>query len=211
MTLLIIAIVTIVVLYFIFKHLISQSKKPQGIIGKLMMKTWNNAYFPMVKWSLNGLPVESNLDILDIGIGNGLSSQYLFSRFPAAKLHGIDISEEAIKQSRKRFVDESASFQVQTIENTDFSDEKFDLICAFQTHFHWEKLKESFVEIERILKPEGKLLLACEMSKLKIYLPELNEQGSFDQFLAKANLVIESTNSDAGFISYEIRKFPSSF
>lgn len=211
MTILIIAVINIGVLYFAFKHLISQSKNPQGIIGKLMMKTWNNAYFPMVKWALNGIPVKANLDILDIGIGNGLSSQYLLNRFPAAKLQGIDISEEAIKQSRKRFVDEFASFQVQNIENTDFSDENFDLVCAFQTHFHWEKLKESFVEIERILKPEGKLLLACEMSKLKIYLPDLTEQANFDQFLAEANLVIENTNSDAGFVSYEIRKFTPSF
>ncbi|WP_438718315.1 class I SAM-dependent methyltransferase, partial [Enterococcus sp. AZ109] len=148
MKLLIVVITLIGTLYFLVKYLINQSKKPKGIIGKLMMKTWNTAYFPMVKWALNNIPIQSNLTILDIGISNGLSSEYLFDHFPRAKLKGIDISEEAIKQTKKRFKDKSANFSVQTIESTEFLAEKFDLICAFQTHFHWGKLAEAFREIE---------------------------------------------------------------
>ncbi|MGG5318126.1 class I SAM-dependent methyltransferase [Enterococcus sp. AZ072] len=197
------AIVGIIVF---FKHLINQSKHPAGLIGKLMMKTWNRTYFPMIKWAVNSIEKTSVLQILDVGIGNGLSSEYLFQQFPNSELHGIDISEEAIRQARKRLDQGQANFQVSGIEDTNFASEQFELICAFQTHFHWEKLTESFDEIARILKPKGHLLLACETSKIKIYLPELVEKESFQQFLVKSNLMIAETSSSGGFVRYVIHK-----
>ena len=41
-----------------------------------------------------------------------------------------------------------------------------NLIAAFQTHFHWSNLTQAFLELKRILKPDGSILLACEWSKL---------------------------------------------
>ncbi|MGM0215712.1 hypothetical protein IGI42_003307, partial [Enterococcus sp. AZ109] len=63
----------------------------------------------------------------------------------------------------------------------------------------------------RILTPNGTLLLACEASKLNIYLPDLIEETCFNHFLSESNLVIETISSSAGFIRYEIRKSTSSY
>lgn len=37
-----------------------------------------------------------------------------------------------------------------------------NLITAFQTHFHWSNLTQAFLELKRILKPDGSILLAWE-------------------------------------------------
>ena len=37
-----------------------------------------------------------------------------------------------------------------------------NLIAAFQTHFHWSDLTQAFLELKRILKPDGIIILACE-------------------------------------------------
>lgn len=206
MTILIVISLVIIAAVLFFKHLIQQSKQPTGWIGKLMMKTWNKAYFPMMKWALQTTNKAAGETILDVGIGNGLSSEYLNRQFPECELYGIDISEEAIQETRKRFKRHEVDFTVQAIENTRFADNQFDLICAFQTHFHWEKLQEAFTEINRLLKPEGRLLLACEFSKIKIYLPELTETDNFQRFLAISNLTIVSMETAGGFVRYEIEK-----
>lgn len=210
MKLLFVVFLVMATLGLLFKHLVNQSKQPTGVIGQLMMKTWNKAYFPMVQWSLTAMSQPTAPVILDVGIGNGLSSEYLYRQYPDCQLYGIDISEEAIKETRKRFSQNKACFSVQTIENTSFKDNQFDLICAFQTHFHWEKLSEAFGEVERILKPEGQLLLACERSKLNIYLPDLAEGDSFQLFLAQFNLRLLSTSSSGGFVRYVVAKVISS-
>lgn len=206
MIIIIIISLVIIAAVLFFKHLIQQSKQPTGWIGKLMMKTWNKAYFPMIKWALQTTNKTAGEKILDVGIGNGLSSEYLNRQFPECELYGIDISEEAIQEARKRFKQHEVAFTVQAIENTRFADNQFDLICAFQTHFHWEKLQEAFTEINRLLKPEGRLLLACEFSKIKIYLPELTETDNFQRFLAISNLTIVSMETSGGFVRYEIEK-----
>ena len=50
------------------------------------------------------------------------------------------------------------------------------MVFASQTHFHWEKLDQSFSEIKRILAPEGELWIACEQTKVNYFLPNLVEE-----------------------------------
>lgn len=59
---------------------------------------------------------------------------------------------------------------------------EFDLITAFQIHFHWSNLTQAFLELKRILKPDGIILLACEWSKLAYYLPALQSKKNWKTF-----------------------------
>ena len=50
-------VIGIIFLVFLFLgallyYLIQQSKKPSGIVGVLMMRLFNKAYLPMVRWAL---------------------------------------------------------------------------------------------------------------------------------------------------------------
>ena len=149
-----------------FLYLMYQSKRPSGFIGLWMMKLWNSVYMPMVVWVVSQLDRKKRFHaILDVGVGNGASSKYLKIHFPDSQVLGIDISTTAIK-SAEELSEPGLSFEVKNVEKTDLPVEEFDLITAFQTHFHWSDLTQAFTELKRILKPDGIILLACEWSKL---------------------------------------------
>ena len=189
-----------------FPYLMYQSKKPSGFIGLWMMKIWNRVYMPMVVWSVSQLDHKKRFKaILDVGVGNGVSSKYLKKHFPDSQVLGIDISTTAIK-SAEELSEPGLSFEVKNVENMDLSVEEFDLITAFQTHFHWSDLTQAFLELKRILKPDGTILLACEWSKLAYYLPDFKKHEKLESFLSTLDLhLIDSQRKDQ-WILYQIVK-----
>ena len=81
-----------------------------------------------------------------------------------------------------------------------------NLITAFQTHFHWSDLAQAFLELKRILKPDGIILLACEWSKLAYYLPGFTKQEKLENFLTDLNLHLINSQRKGQWILYKIRK-----
>ena len=134
-------------------------------------------YGQFVIWYRTFYPV-----ILDVGVGNGRSTILLKETFPQSTITGIDISDTAIAQA-KQIEMTNLNFERRDVRETGFSDESVDLITAFQTHFHWQNLEASFMEIRRILKSDGMLLLACEYNKLSYFLPEVQSEEAFRRFL----------------------------
>ena len=189
-----------------FPYLIYQSKKPSGLIGLWMMKLWNRVYMPMVVWSVSQLGYKKQFDsILDVGVGNGASSKYLKMHFPDSQVLGIDISSTAIK-SAEELSEPGLSFEVKNVEKTNLPVEEFDLITAFQTHFHWSDLTQAFTELKRILKPDGIILLACEWSKLAYYLPVFKKREKLESFLSTLDLHLLNSQRNGQWILYQIVK-----
>ena len=189
-----------------FPYLIYQSKKPSGLIGLWMMKLWNRVYMPMVVWSVSQLGYKKQFDsILDVGVGNGVSSKYLKNYFPNCRVLGIDISTTAIK-SAEELSEPGLSFEVKNVEKTNLPVEEFDLITAFQTHFHWLDLTQAFLELKRILKPDGTILLACEWSKLAYYLPDFKKREKLENYLIGLDLHLLNSQRNGQWILYQIVK-----
>lgn len=190
----------------VFPYLIYQSKKPSGLIGLWMMKLWNRVYMPMVVWAVSQLNHKKRFHaILDVGIGNGASSKYLKMHFPDSQVLGIDISITAIK-SAEELSEPGLSFEVKNVEKTNLPVEEFDLITAFQTHFHWSNLTQAFLELKRILKPDGIILLACEWSKLAYYLPDFRKQEKLEYYLSNLDLYLIDSQRKGQWILYKIVK-----
>lgn len=189
-----------------FLYLMYQSKRPSGFIGLWMMKLWNRVYMPMVVWAVSQLDRKKRFHaILDVGVGNGASTKYLKKHFPNSQVLGIDISTTAIK-SAEELAEPGLSFEVKNVENTNLPVEEFDLITAFQTHFHWSNLTQAFLELKRILKPDGIILLACEWSKLAYYQPDFTKQEKLENYLTDLDLhLIDSQRKDQ-WILYKIVK-----
>ena len=81
-----------------------------------------------------------------------------------------------------------------------------NLITAFQTHFHWSDLTRAFLELKRILKPDGTILLACEWSKLAYYLPDFTKQEKLESFLTALDLHLLNSQRNGQWILYQIVK-----
>ena len=189
-----------------FLYLMYQSKRPSGLVGLWMMKLWNRVYMPMVVWSVSQLDYRKGFHaILDVGVGNGASSKYLKMHFPNSQVLGIDISTTAIK-SAEELSEPGLSFEVKNVENTNLPVEEFDLITAFQTHFHWLDLTQAFLELKRILKPDGIILLACERSKLAYYLPVFKKREKLESFLSTLDLHLLNSQRNGQWILYQIVK-----
>ena len=189
-----------------FLYLMYQSKRPSGFIGLWMMKLWNRVYMPMVVWAVSQLDRKKRFHaILDVGVGNGASSKYLKKHFPNSQVLGIDISYTAIRAA-ERLAEPGLSFEVKNVEKTDLPVEKFDLITAFQTHFHWSNLTQSFLELKRILKPDGIILLACEWSKLAYYQPDFTKQEKMEHYLSNLDLHLIDSQRKGQWILYKIMK-----
>ena len=189
-----------------FLYLMYQSKRPSGFIGLWMMKLWNRVYMPMVVWAVSQLDRKKRFHaILDVGVGNGASSKYLKKHFHNSQVLGIDISYTAIRAA-ERLAEPGLSFEVKNVEKTDLPVEEFDLITAFQTHFHWSNLTQAFLELKRILKPDGIILLACEWSKLAYYQPDFRKQEKVENYLTDLDLYLIDSQKKGQWILYKIMK-----
>lgn len=189
-----------------FLYLIYQSKRPSGLVGLWMMKLWNRVYMPMVVWAVSQLDHKKRFHaILDVGVGNGASSKYLKNYFPNSRVLGIDISSTAIRVAEK-LSEPGLAFEVKNVEKTDLSVSEFDLITAFQTHFHWSDLTQAFLELKRILKSDGIILLACEWSKLAYYLPDFTKQEKLEHYLSNLDLHLIDSQRNGQWILYKIKK-----
>lgn len=201
----IIGFICFLLLMFLFSRLIQQSKNPSGFLGKRMMKLWNRAYLPMFVWAIRYLDRISYPEILDVGVGNGRSTILLKETFPQSTITGIDISDTAIAQA-KQIGMVNLNFERRDVRETGFSDESFDLITAFQTHFHWQNLETSFMELRRILKSDGMLLLACEYNKLSYFLPKFQREEVFKRFLLSIDFELVTSQRKGSWILYKIVK-----
>ncbi|MFT8363103.1 MAG: class I SAM-dependent methyltransferase [Sporolactobacillus sp.] len=168
----------------LFAKLIDQSKKPEGMLGKIMMKLWNKTYFTMTKWGLGFASIPQKEAIVDIGVGNGLTTHYLSQQAPSGSITGIDISKTAIAVARKNNSAENIAFSVMSVADMSFSDQSFDLVTAFQTHFHWPSYIRGLEEIYRVLKDNGQVVIACERMKLNYFLSD-NQNGELTQKAAQ--------------------------
>ena len=201
----IIGFICFLLLMLLFSRLIQQSKNPSGFLGKRMMKLWNRAYLSMFVWAIRHLDRTFYPVILDVGVGNGRSTILLKETFPQSTVTGIDISDTAITQA-KQIEMANLNFERRDVRETGVSDESFDLITAFQTHFHWQDLEASFMELRRILKSDGMLLLACEYNKLSYFLLKFQSEEVFKRFLLSIGFELVTSQRKGSWILYKIVK-----
>jgi len=191
----------------LLKHLAAQSEHPTGRIGVWMMRLWNRTHLPMTEWALSQLPQRSFENILDTGVGNGASTALLHRCFPGSRIIGIDISEEAITQAGRNRTN-GVFFDRKDVEDTGYPGDSFDLICAFQNHFHWAYLDNSLRELRRLMTDDGLLIIACEQKKISYHLPRLENDDDLRSWLEDLGLNLTRTARRSGWVAYTVEKLP---
>ncbi|HLX89018.1 MAG TPA: methyltransferase domain-containing protein [Acidimicrobiales bacterium] len=95
--------------------------------------------------------------VLDAGCGVGWGTQWLL-RSGAASAKGLDISAEAIADSKRRVPE--AEFVQGDLARIPWEDATFDLVVCFEALEHVAAQKETMDELVRVLAPEGILLVS---------------------------------------------------
>jgi len=101
-----------------------------------------------------------NIDILDIGCGNGYHLFALHSRFDLSnsRLTGIDMDELDLVYAEKikeELSIQNVQFQQADATNINLPNDSYDLILCSEVLEHIPHPEECIAEIQRLLKPDG--------------------------------------------------------
>ena len=150
----------------IYRNFVSQTRKPEGALGKMMLNGMNSGHAKMADWGLSHLPDMSPAEITDLGCGGGRNAGELLRKYPNAKVTAVDYSALSVEKAKEYNKNEIASGRC-TVMQGDVSDlklpaGKYDLATAFETVYFWPGLEKCFAQVCRVLKPGGWFMICNE-------------------------------------------------
>ena len=144
-----------------------QYRCPTGRQGRIVAARMNRDHAPLTLWGLTKVTVGLDFVILDVGCGGGKTVSRLAQLASQGKVFGVDYSIDMVKFSKRINKTLIAQNRVEliagSVEKISFKDNFFDLVTAFETYYFWTNLADALNEINRVLKPGGKLLLVNEL------------------------------------------------
>lgn len=150
----------------LFKKFVSQTRKPEGLMGKMMVNGMNGGHAKMADWGMSHLHSIGPKEIVELGCGGGRNAGELLRRYPAAHLTAIDYSDISVKKAKeynKAMIDAGRCAVMQgDVSKLDLPEEKFDLATAFETIYFWPGLEKCFAQVAKVLKPGAKFLIVNE-------------------------------------------------
>lgn len=150
----------------IIKDYMNQTRKPEGVLGKLMITGMNIGHASMAKWGTSHLDIAEPESVIDLGCGGGSNVKALAERYYKASVTGLDYSELSVLRSsayNRKLIEKGRCTIVQgDVSKLDIPDESFDLATAFETVYFWPGLEKCFSEVARILKPGGTFMIVNE-------------------------------------------------
>jgi SAM-dependent methyltransferase len=151
----------------------SQYSCPTGVSGRRVAASMNKGHWNLTTWGLKHMSIKPDFVILDVGCGGGKTISRLIRHAVQGKVYGIDHSADMVeysKQVNKKLVaTKRAEIMQGSAEKTGFKENFFDLVAAIETYYFWPNLAETFLEVKRILKNGGYLLIISEMIKDGVY------------------------------------------
>jgi len=134
---------------------------------KIMLKSSQSKYenefnFPFDKYfGISLLPFLKDKTVLDLGCFTGGRSAAWFERYQMKHLSGIDINDIYIEAATQyaALKNISADYRKGTGEKIPYADNQFDAVITYDVFEHVRDLRKTMAECQRVLKPEGKLIV----------------------------------------------------
>lgn len=150
----------------LMRNFFSQTRRPEGALGRMMIRGMNAGHGAMADWGMGHLSVASPAQITDLGCGGGRNAGALLERYPEAVVTAVDyspLSVEKTKDYNRTAVNAGRCRVLEgNVADLPLEDGVFDLATAFETVYFWPGLEKCFREVCRILKPGGTFLVVNE-------------------------------------------------
>jgi tRNA (cmo5U34)-methyltransferase len=109
-------------------------------------------------------PTDASLDIVDLGIGSGVTSAYILKNYPNARIMGVDLFDAMLDDARARLQPFSDRVTLVRSDNTEFlrqwQGKAHAIVSAFCIHHLDEPgKKELFKLVHDRLHPGGRFLM----------------------------------------------------
>jgi ubiquinone/menaquinone biosynthesis C-methylase UbiE len=195
----------------LFKKFVSQTKKPEGFLGGIMLSGMNSGHAQMADWGLSFLPEIKPVMAADLGCGGGRNAGELLKRYPNAKVTAIDYSDLSVETARKynKAAVESGRCTVQQgdVSALALPAESYDLATAFETIYFWPGLEKCFRQVAGILKAGGFFLICNESDGTDA--AGIKYEKIIDGMKAHTAETIEAALKKAGFSETQSQHHPS--
>ena len=150
----------------LFKDYVSQTRKPEGFLGKMMVNGMNGGHAKMADWGMSHLKTIAPEQIVEIGCGGGRNAGELLKKYPSSHVTAIDYSDVSVSKATAYNADSIKSGRCEVkqgdVSALNLPDEKYDLATAFETIYFWPGLKECFAQVAKVLKPGGTFMIVNE-------------------------------------------------
>lgn len=144
------------------RRYLQNARKPEGVLGRLMLRGMNGGHAPISAWGLSLVFPAQDARVLDIGCGGGANIARLMRMCPRGFVDGIDYSAESVRFSRAKNaagIGRRCEIRQGDAGDLPYGDGTFDLATAFETVYFWPDLRRAFSEMFRVLKPGGQFLI----------------------------------------------------
>lgn len=118
--------------------------------------------------------------ILDAGCGKGRFAKQIKDIYPSYEVHGVDISEELLKD-----IPESVIKKTGSLLNIPYPDETFDMVFCVEALAHTLRIEKVLKELVRVLKSDG-ILIIIDKNSEKLGRLEITD---FEQWFDKQKMV----------------------
>jgi len=150
----------------LLKKYFSQTRKPEGFLGKMMVGTMNGGHSALADWGMEMLSGIKASAAADLGCGGGRNAGELLKLYPDARVAALDYSEVSVAKAKaynKKAVAEDRCRVVRgSVDKLPFTSGILDLTTAFETVYFWPGLEPCFKEVCRSLKSGGSFLIVNE-------------------------------------------------
>ncbi len=150
----------------LFKNYVSQTRKPEGVLGKMMINGMNSGHAKMADWGISHLEVGAPNEMVELGCGGGRNAGALMEKYSSANMTAIDYSPLSVEKAmeyNKAMIDKGRCQVLQgDVSHLTLPEEKYDLATAFETIYFWPGLEKCFSEVARVLKPGGTFMIVNE-------------------------------------------------
>lgn len=146
------------------EYIVSQFAKPTGAVGWLVGKSLAFKNRERSEWVMALLDLKPTDRVLEIGFGPG--TDIARANRAAAFVAGVDHSEAMVQQAARLNREAIRSGRVElhlgVAAKLPFPDSQFDCLFAINSAQFWKELPKTLVELKRVLKPGGRVLLAVQ-------------------------------------------------
>ena len=150
----------------LFRQFVSQTRKPEGLLGKLMLRGMNSGHAKLADWGFSHLPSLDPERIVDLGCGGGRNAGELLKKYKKAHVTAVDYSDLSVKKAEiynQSAISEGRCAVMQgDVSELELAAAAFDLATAFETVYFWPGLEKCFSQVAKVLKPGGYFMICNE-------------------------------------------------
>ncbi len=150
----------------LYKKFVSQTRKPEGILGKMMVDGMNGGHSKMADWGMSYLKGIDPKEIVDLGCGGGRNANELLNRYPSSNVTALDYSDVSVGISSKYNAAAIEKGRCEVLQGDvsalTLPEAKYELATAFETIYFWPGLDKCFTQVAKVLKEGGTFMIVNE-------------------------------------------------